>query len=337
MVRKISQNWFCMENVQNILEDTCMKIDALVVTYNRKLLLQECLEAILHQTYPVTQIVVIDNASTDGTNEYFSTGQFSKNERIRYIRLDKNEGGSGGFYEGIKRSYQDCDYIWLMDDDTIPEKGALAGLVNSAIELETQGIQMGFLASTVFGMDHEPMNVPELDNRITKNGYSDWYCELGQNMVKIRCATFVSLLIPTSAVKKVGLPVRWYFLWGDDYEYTQRLTTYYGPAYLTGKSKVVHKRKNARALTIKDETDPDRIRNYYYFYRNNLLNTLAYKTKKEYYMTIAQFYRLAFSMLKHKNVSEGKLKYETIMKATNDVVYKRYDAASFADRVSSLE
>lgn len=46
------------------------KIAAVVVTYNRKELIGECLDAILLQTYPVDSIILIDNASTDGTPEF---------------------------------------------------------------------------------------------------------------------------------------------------------------------------------------------------------------------------------------------------------------------------
>lgn len=314
-----------------------MKIDALVVTYNRKQLLQECIEALLNQTYPLAKVVVIDNASTDGTEKLFVSDQFNENERIEYIRLKKNIGGAGGFYEGIKRTYQDCDYIWLMDDDTIPEENALEGLVDSEEALRRHHIQFSFLASTVFGMKNEAMNVPDLDTSSTDNGYSDWYFELGQNMVKIRSATFVSLLISTDAVKKVGLPVKWYFIWGDDSEYTQRLTRYYGPAFLTGKSKVIHKRKNVRALTIRDENDAQRIKNYYYFYRNGLLNTLAYKSKKEYYKTIANFNSLALSLLTDRKDAQGRQKYETIVRAINNVIFKKYDVTSFNNRIGNFE
>ena len=44
-----------------------MKVAAIVVTYNRKQLLKECLNAILNQTAEVERIIVINNASTDGT------------------------------------------------------------------------------------------------------------------------------------------------------------------------------------------------------------------------------------------------------------------------------
>ena len=46
-----------------------LRVAAVVVTYNRKELLMECLEALLRQTRPLQAIYIIDNASTDGTPE----------------------------------------------------------------------------------------------------------------------------------------------------------------------------------------------------------------------------------------------------------------------------
>ena len=47
-----------------------MTIAAVVVTYNRLALLKECLDAISRQTYQVYKMVVVNNASTDGTTEF---------------------------------------------------------------------------------------------------------------------------------------------------------------------------------------------------------------------------------------------------------------------------
>ena len=115
---------------------------AVVVTYNRKNLLIECLEAIRKQTRPVDAIYIIDNASTDGTPELLLekgyikelpptnlTGPWEKTFEIKnltdgkpiklhYVRMHENTGGAGGFHEGVKRAYErKYDWLWLMDDD----------------------------------------------------------------------------------------------------------------------------------------------------------------------------------------------------------------------------
>ena len=46
------------------------KVIAVVVTYNRKELLKEAIEALLNQEYNNCDVLIVDNASTDGTREY---------------------------------------------------------------------------------------------------------------------------------------------------------------------------------------------------------------------------------------------------------------------------
>ncbi len=251
-----------------------MTVYALIVTYNRRALLYECLEAVLSQTRRPDRVLVLDNASTDGTPALFAPGGPFCQPLIQYERLDRNTGGAGGFCEGIRQTWPHCDWIWLMDDDTIPAPDALAGLCAAA---EEAGEKTSFLASTVFGPGGEPMNLPALDLTPTANGYPDWYFGLQQQRVKIQSATFVSLLVRAQAVQAVGLPLDWYFLWGDDTEYTLRLTRYYGPAYLTGQSRVLHKRFETKKLSVLTENNPARIGLYTYFYRNTLLNKSAYE------------------------------------------------------------
>lgn len=254
------------------------RVAALVVTYNRRALLEECLAAVLGQEAPVDTVVVVDNASTDGTEGLFGDGgRFSAEARVVYRRMPENLGGAGGFKEGLRvASGTGCDWVWLMDDDCIPEPGTLGALLAaSAVPEEAPS----FLASCVFGPEGEPMNVPAVSGRLHENGYSDWCRHLNEGLVEIRSATFVSLLINSQAIERVGLPIGSFFIWGDDVEYTTRLATHFAPAYLVGSSKVLHKRANAKALTIFNEDDPGRIAMHRYHVRNNLIVARLYATR----------------------------------------------------------
>src|ERR1035441_9411687 len=96
-------------------------IAAVVVTYNRKALLGECLDALLKQTHPLDAIYVIDNASTDGTKEFLNERGYLRESKIRYVPLPDNTGGAGGFYEGLRHAFEaGFDWFWLMDDDVEP-------------------------------------------------------------------------------------------------------------------------------------------------------------------------------------------------------------------------
>lgn len=303
------------------------KIVAVIVTYNRKELLLECLTAILNQTYPVSSIIIVDNASSDGTEEALRKEHILDNPIVDYCKMPTNTGGSGGFYKGLEiiKTKNDVDWAWIMDDDTIPMEDALYAFVQDLDNLKNKK-NISFLASCVKGMQNEPMNVPNLETKVTGNGYPDWYMNLKNSMVKISCATFVSLLINQNAIQKCGLPCRDYFIWGDDSEYTKRLTTFYGPAYLSGNSWVCHKRRNAKAISIENEDDITRIKNYFYFYRNSLINSSVYEGMKCYLKQLLKYIVLSIKILVHKN---GFLKFITIQKGIWSSVlskkrFKRY-------------
>lgn len=124
---------------------------AVVVTYNRKALLCECLSALMRQTRRLDAIWLIDNASSDGTpDELLSQGYISelppatpdkpfeivkKHEEsgtvLHYIRMNANTGGTWGYHEGISRAYvSGFDWIWTMDDDVEPKLHALETLLS---------------------------------------------------------------------------------------------------------------------------------------------------------------------------------------------------------------
>ena len=71
-----------------------MKINCVVVTYNRLSLLKECLSALENQTYPIQRIVIVDNCSTDGTSEFLDS---LTDTRYLIIHSKENIGGAGGF------------------------------------------------------------------------------------------------------------------------------------------------------------------------------------------------------------------------------------------------
>ena len=308
-----------------------MDITAIVVTYNRKELLQECLKAILEQQHSVDRIILIDNNSTDNTYETLQKNSFIENEKIIYKKLDKNIGGAGGFYEGFKLAQNyNTDYLWIMDDDTIPTKSCLKELIDAVNVLQDE--KVSYLASSIYGANNEVMNVPSVNIEPSENGYADWYRYLDKGIIKIKEATFVSLLINNNAVKKIGFPVKDYFIWGDDTEYTLRLNKYYGNSYMVGKSVAIHKRKIAKSLSIYEEDNDTRINFYYYKYRNNLLNYKEYKGKNK---AIKYFFTIFKNSIKavFKPGCKKKMKKFIVMnKALFAFLFRKYDYEAFKNR-----
>jgi rhamnopyranosyl-N-acetylglucosaminyl-diphospho-decaprenol beta-1,3/1,4-galactofuranosyltransferase len=214
------------------------KVAAVVVTFNRKLLLLECLGALLKQTHPVEQIYLIDNASTDGTPETLSDVGYLNHPKIQYVRLPNNSGGAGGFYEGIRHAHQgDFDWIWVMDDDAEPMPDALSILLSSR---SPKGIKhYSALCGLKLGLDGLPQYAHR--GRFEPSVGAVPLSELeAKSEQSISYASFVGLLIKAKAVEEIGYPLPEFFIWFDDVEYCQRLQRV-GPIFYNPKSVILHK------------------------------------------------------------------------------------------------
>jgi GT2 family glycosyltransferase len=268
-------------------------ITAVVVTYNRKNILGECLEALERQkAKPVTvarlletdqelltqvsetpggfhfHVLVVDNASTDGTQEYIQPIMERHPGKISYLRLEENQGGAGGFSYGIKQAVeQGADYVWIMDDDTVPEPDTMEQLLQGVIAVQRSGQQFGFLSSEVLWTDETPCKMNrQMEVEPTDAAQQD--LKENAHLIPVKSATFVSLLISAEAVRTYGLPIKEYFIWGDDKEFTLRLSDNL-PCYKVADSVVHHLTKNNEGSNITKD-DLERIHRYYYAYRNDL-------------------------------------------------------------------
>lgn len=231
------------------------KIAAVIVTYNRLPLLKECIAAVLQQSYAVASIVVVDNASTDGTGDCLLT---IDDTRLTVKTFEQNRGGSAGFSEGIAiATRQGVDAVWIMDDDTIPQTDTLATLVKT---LESHP-DAGFICSKVVWTDGtvHKMNIP---------GYVSQEA-LADGLYAIRSASFVSLLVPCSIVREVGLPYKEFFIWVDDAEFTSRIFKKGYRGYLNSHSVALHKTAANYGAGIKVAT-PESAWKFYYYMRNSM-------------------------------------------------------------------
>lgn len=197
---------------------------AVVVTYNRRQLLETTLQGITSGTVLPSVIVIVDNASTDGTADFLAG--YSGPVATDVVRLEKNLGGAGGFVVGMERAVLDhaADYVWIMDDDTEPQPQALEKAVEASSTYgEIAGEEPSFVASRVVwtdGRDH-PMNRMRPRMRTSEQD-REWAAAAGG--IQIRTASFVSILIEAEAIRHHGLPIADYFIWNDDLEYTARIS-----------------------------------------------------------------------------------------------------------------
>jgi rhamnopyranosyl-N-acetylglucosaminyl-diphospho-decaprenol beta-1,3/1,4-galactofuranosyltransferase len=240
-----------------------MRVTAVVVTYNRRDLLLESLAAVLGQTRAPDAVIVVDNASADGTvgavREAFPGVQLAE--------LARNCGGAGGFAAGLALALDGgADLVWLLDDDTVPEPGALAALLAARERMGAQAPAPArppaLVASRVLWTDgrEHPMKTPRPKPFAAK---SERRAAAAIGCVPIRSASFVSVLVDAAECRARGLPRAAYFLWNDDFEFTTRLLRG-NTGLLCPASVVVHKTKTFGS------TDVDPGDRFFYEVRNKI-------------------------------------------------------------------
>ena len=102
------------------------RLVAVVVTYNRLDKLKDTIARLLQSpAEELAALVVVDNASTDGTRDWLTTLQ---DPRLDIQVSETNRGGAGGFERGMRRAMEAHapDWLVVMDDDGRPAPGALA-------------------------------------------------------------------------------------------------------------------------------------------------------------------------------------------------------------------
>ena len=258
-----------MENMN--YSEKVKSVGIVVVTYNRLSLLKEVIDALRNQSFTNFQIIIVNNGSTDKTQEWL-------NEQEDIITITQpNLGGAGGFFTGMKYvAEHNYEYCWIMDDDVICDPKALYELL---IAIESKK-NIGFVCSKVIGIDGSPMNTPivNIESRSPITGYEDYFDMSDYNMVKVKRTTFVSVLFKCEIFFKYGLPYKDYFIWGDDTEYTTRISIK-NPCYVALKSVVMHKRSIQKSLDFIYENDPKRLAMYVYKYRNEMFTKIVRKEK----------------------------------------------------------
>ena len=202
------------------------KIAAVVVTFNRLEKLKKVLSSLEAQTRLPDQLVIVNNAATDGTDsflkEYAANFKYSDSVQLDIVTLEKNEGGAGRFSAGMRRAYEiGCDYAWIFDDDGYPEPDALdklfKGYGDAVAEL---GPDVPFACSLVKFIDG---TISEMNNPIPTWDWGRLKAK-GLDIVLVSRCSFVSVLIPRWVMEAFGLPYKEYFIWFDDAEYTLRIT-----------------------------------------------------------------------------------------------------------------
>jgi len=233
---KVNKNKFDVKNKQNVC--------AVIVSYNRKKLLIECLNSLFKQKSNLSCIYLVDNCSNDGTGKVLHKKGFinkippennaenwqtiSKNNKLNfyYLRTSNNVGGAGGFFLGLKNAYNlGYKWFWLMDDDVEPLKNALQHqlsfsdiskcIIPSKKDINGENLEWwGWLDLKTL-----------LERPIPKKNYKKEYAE-------VNTVCFEGVLIHRDIVKKIGYPEKKFFIYGDDVTYGFKASLYTKNIYL---------------------------------------------------------------------------------------------------------
>jgi rhamnopyranosyl-N-acetylglucosaminyl-diphospho-decaprenol beta-1,3/1,4-galactofuranosyltransferase len=200
-----------------------VRVTAVVVTFNRLELLQRLLER-LEDVPTLTEVLVVDNASTDGTGEWLATlddrdpGDEHPTVRVLGRTLVENGGGAGGFHDGLAWAMErGADLAWLMDDDGLPDPGCL-DLLLAQTGLDFWGplvVDEAAPDRLVF-----PIRLP--GGTRTVHRVADAEAAARDGRIDDIVIPFNGVLVTRELVERIGLPRAEYFIWGDDHEYRLR-------------------------------------------------------------------------------------------------------------------
>lgn len=190
------------------------KYTVVIVTYNRKSLLAECIDQVRKQTVRANNIIVVNNSSTDGTGDYL---QKLKADNLQVVHCTENVGGAGGFALGVKESLKDTsDCVLLIDDDAILSLDYMEQLLTAKNQNKKYSAFAGkVLVEGKVDIYHR--------KKLSKVGMFLKNCEEELYQKKVfECdiASFCGMLVNKEIIKKIGVPQAEYFIWHDDTEYS---------------------------------------------------------------------------------------------------------------------
>jgi GT2 family glycosyltransferase len=185
-----------------------MKIFALVITYNRSQSLEKAMKRLVSQKRKADEILIINNCSTDNTSDVLKRYQ----NQAHIFNLNQNTGGSGAYYFGLNQCVKmGADWIIGVEDDIILPKNYIRNLENLISNNHLN--EIGFLYPRVISFH----------NRNKLDGFLYFNQQQFKGFPQIVKAQFAGMTFNTKAIQKVGLPIHSFFIYFDDWEYTERM------------------------------------------------------------------------------------------------------------------
>lgn len=226
-------------------------VAAVIVTFNRLELLKRCINALNVQSILPDKIIIVNNGSTDDTPVWLKT---LENNSLYSIIHQSNEGSAGGQHEGIKSAFsQGYSWIWCMDDDGCPEKGALEAMLKYA------GSAPCMMNSLVVNINDDSKLVFPIKGSLKRD-------DIKSDRVNGITHLFNGSLIHKDVVKHVGLPIKELFIWGEESEYFFRVKRNFAVFTVVGS---IHFHP-ANSFSLYKNWNEKQMFKLYYYFRNRL-------------------------------------------------------------------
>lgn len=237
------------------------KVVLVTVTFNSTQYLKRLIDSILESTYPLEKVIIVDNKSSDENKEVIRS-LIKGNSLFKVLWSKENRGGAGGFEFGMRyavKEIHDYDWIWFMDDDAFLRPDCLEKLLQHKNEEK-----IGILAPVIYGVEWEKYQLYHVKkmNEFLNDGTAVAvnYDDLPE-VCKFETDAFVGPLISRAAIEKLGYPDGRLFIYGDDIEYSYRLSREFNN-YLIKDAIINHRDTDDKAVSIWK---------LYYKYRNKIL------------------------------------------------------------------
>lgn len=219
-----------------------MRETAVVIcTYNKKNYVLKCIESVLASAYTDFDLIIVDNASEDGS---VAAIKAKYSDKLTLLQNSENLGGAGGFARGMQYAMDKeiYKYIHLLDDDIVVDKDAIGVLYNF---METHP-QAGACGSLVYRMNSPEIvqhygGMMDIENLCEKSLYR--FNEGSGNLPECVKCDFVaacSAMYRTDALLKTGIIDKEYFIYWDDIALGLEIQLAGYEVYAYKKSKVWH-------------------------------------------------------------------------------------------------
>ena len=237
------------------------KIGVVVLTFNAEKYIKVCVDSLINNNYPNCTIIVVDNNSQDNTCHMLC----DLFPGVKLIRNKKNLGYAGGNNIGIKYllKKENCDYILILNDDTIVNKNIINELLKSLNNNAHNGI-----AGSVITYFDRPDRIWFAGGYLNKN-----FCFTRHSCMNkgidilpdkgiVGFITGACMMIKREVFEVAGFFSEDYFLYWEDVDFCQRATNYGYKCYLVNKPLVKHMVSVSAGNSGKNTLSP--IRAYYY-------------------------------------------------------------------------